>query len=412
MSRLAPLRHWGCKRLGVNAGRIVIVPPKPKAGTAMTKFKAMVVMLLGVALVFGAVFGFENFKGKMIHKAMANLRNPRQTVSTVVAKSQRWQNKIEAVGSTRAVNGANLSFQVPGIVSTIHFESGADVKKGDLLVGLNAADDIAHLDSLKAAAALAQLNYDRDRTLVHSDAVSQQTADTDLATLKSDQAQVVQQQALVDYKSIKAPFSGRLGIRQIDQGQYIAAGVPVVTLQQLDPIFVDFYLPQQSLAKIKVGQQVTARVDTYPDVTFSGNVSSINSLVDTATRNVQVRASLKNPDNKLLPGMFATIDIDVGAPNQYVTLPKTAIAYNSYGDIVYLVADKGTNTQGKPQRVAQQTFVTTGPTRGDQVAILKGVKDGDTVVSAGQVKLHNGTPVTINNAVEPSDNPNPSPVED
>lgn len=378
----------------------------------MKLFKPMLLMVLGVALVLGAVFGFEAFKGRMIHQALARLRNPPQTVSTVVASSQPWQSRIQAVGSTRGVNGANLSFQVSGIVSEIHFQSGADVKKGDLLIELSAADDIAHLDSLKATAALAQLNYDRDRRLVSTEAVSQQTADTDLATLKSDQAQVAQQQALVNYKSIRAPFAGRLGIRQVDRGQYIAAGIPVVTLQQLDPIFLDFYLPQQSLAQIKVGQIVTANVDTYPGVTFTGQVSSINSLVDTATRNVQVRATMENRDNRLLPGMFATIEIDVGAPQTYVTLPKTAIAYNSYGDMVYLVVGKAVQQSGKPQDVAEQTFVATGPTRGDQVAVLKGVKDGDTVVTAGQVKLHNGAPVMINNSVEPSDNPNPTPVED
>ncbi len=377
----------------------------------MKYIKPMIIMLLGVALVFGAAFGFEAFKGKMIRQAMEKLRNPPQTVSTVVARSQRWQSSIKAVGSTRAVNGANLSFQVSGIVSAIHFQSGTDVKKDDLLIELNAADDIAHLDALKATAALAQLNYDRDRKLVSTNAVAQQTADTDLATLKSDQAEVAQQQALVHYKSIKAPFSGRLGIRQVDQGQYIAAGAPVVTLQQLDPIFVDFYLPQKSLAKIKVGQAVAAKVDAYPGVTFDGKVTSINSLVDTATRNVQVRATLKNREDRLLPGMFATVDIEVGEPQNYITLPNTAVAYNSYGDIVYLVTSQTTNG-GKPQGIAQQTFVTTGPTRGDQVAILTGVKDGDTVVSAGQVKVHNGAPVTINNTVEPSDNPNPTPVED
>jgi membrane fusion protein (multidrug efflux system) len=286
------------------------------------------------------------------------------------------------------------------------------VKKGDPLVELSAADDIAHLDSLKATAGLAQVNYDRDRTLVTGDTVTQQTVDTDLATLKSDRAQVEQQQALVGYKTLKAPFSGRLGIREVDLGQYIPAGMPVVTLQQLDPIYVDFYLPQQSLAKIKVGQPVAAKVDTYPSITFSGEVSSINSLVDTATRNVQVRATLANPDNRLLPGMFATIDIDVGSPQDYVTLPTTAIAYNSYGNIVYLVVKKPTGKNAASEGVAQQTFVTIGPTRGDQVAILKGVKDGDAVVSAGQMKLHNGTPVKINNEVQPADNPNPSPVED
>lgn len=378
----------------------------------MKRLKPMIIMLLAVGVVFGAVFGFEILKAKMIHKALAKLRNPPQTVSTVVARSQPWRSKLEAVGSLRAVNGANLSFQVPGIVSALHLKSGSDVKKGDPLVELSAADDIAHLDSLKATAGLAQVNYDRDRTLVTGDTVTQQTVDTDLATLKSDRAQVEQQQALVGYKTLKAPFSGRLGIREVDLGQYIPAGMPVVTLQQLDPIYVDFYLPQQSLAKIKVGQPVAAKVDTYPSITFSGEVSSINSLVDTATRNVQVRATLANPDNRLLPGMFATIDIDVGSPQDYVTLPTTAIAYNSYGNIVYLVVKKPTGKNAASEGVAQQTFVTTGPTRGDQVAILKGVKDGDAVVSAGQMKLHNGTPVKINNEVQPADNPNPSPVED
>lgn len=378
----------------------------------MKRLKPMIIMLLAVGVVFGAVFGFEILKAKLIHKALAKLRNPPQTVSTVVARSQPWRSKLEAVGSLRAVNGANLSFQVPGIVSTLHLKSGSDVKKGDPLVELSAADDIAHLDSLKATAGLAQVNYDRDRTLVTGDTVTQQTVDTDLATLKSDRAQVEQQQALVGYKTLKAPFSGRLGIREVDLGQYIAAGMPVVTLQQLDPIYVDFYLPQQSLAKIKVGQPVAAKIDTYPSITFSGEVSSINSLVDTATRNVQVRATLANPDNRLLPGMFATIDIDVGSPQDYVTLPATAIAYNSYGNIVYLVVKKPTGKNAASEGVAQQTFVTTGPTRGDQVAILKGVKDGDAVVSAGQMKLHNGTPVKINNEVQPADNPNPSPVED
>ena len=378
----------------------------------MKQIKPMIIMLLAVGIVFAAVFGFEIFKGKMIQKAMVKLRNPSQAVSTVVAKSQPWTSKIEAVGSLRAVNGANLSFQVSGIVSALHFQSGSDVKKDQSLVELSAADDIAHLDSLKATAALAQLNYDRDHSLVSSDAVTQQTVDTDLATLKSDRAQVEQQQALVDYKSLRAPFPGRLGIRQVDLGQFIAAGTPVVTLQQLDPIFVDFFVPQQSLARIKAGQPVTAKVDTYPEISFSGEVSSVNPLIDTATRNVQVRATLKNRDDKLLPGMFATVDIDVGAPQNYVTLPKTAVAYNSYGDIVYLVVKKPGNEKGAPQEVAEQTFVTTGPTRGDQVAILKGIKDGDTVVTAGQMKLHNGAPVIVNNEVQPADNPNPTPVED
>ena len=374
--------------------------------------KRMMIMLIAVGVVFGLFFGFQAFKAKMISKAIAALRNPPQTVSTMTARSQQWTTRLKAVGSIRAVNGANLSFQVAGIISAIHFESGSHVKKGASLVELNSAEDIARLNALKATTALAQLTYDRDKALIQSHAVSQQTVDTDLANLKNDLAQVEQQQALVDYKIINAPFSGRLGIRQVDLGQYVAAGAPVVTLQQLDPIYLDFYLPQQALAQIKVGQIVTAKVDTFPNETFSGKVSSINALVDTATRNVQVRATIANSDEKLLPGMFATVEIDVGAPQNYVTLPMTAIAYNSYGNIAYVVQNLSQNAQGEQQGVAHQTFVTTGPTRGDQVAVLTGIKDGDVVVTAGQVKLRNGVPVTVNNSVQPPNNPNPNVNED
>jgi membrane fusion protein (multidrug efflux system) len=373
--------------------------------------KRMLIMLIAVAVVFGAVFGFEAFKNVMIKRFISGLSNPPQTVSTMVAKSQLWSSTIEAVGSARAINGVNLSAQVAGTVSAIHFTSDSDVKQGTLLLELSAADDVAHLDALKATTELARITYDRDKTLLSTKAVSQQTVDSDKWALANDEAQVAQQQALVDYKFIKAPFTGRIGIRLVDLGQYIPAGTTIASLQQLDPIFVDFYLPQQSLAKIKVGQQVAAKVDTYPGANFAGEISAINSLVDTATRNVQVRATLKNPDGRLLPGMFITVDIDVGTPQNYVTLPQTAIAYNSFGNIVYIVEDKGKDAKGQPQLSAKQTFVTTGATRGDQVAVLTGVKDGDTVVTAGQVKLRNGTPININNTVQPSDNPNPKPVD-
>jgi membrane fusion protein, multidrug efflux system len=374
-------------------------------------FRRMVIMLALVAAAFAAIFGFQAFKARMIQKAIAGLRNPPQTVSTITAATQPWQKRLEAVGSTRAEKGADLSAQVPGIVKAIHFQSGAKVEKGTLLVELEAADDVAHLQSLKAAEALAQLNYDRSSHLLKTDAVSKQTADTDLATLKSDQAQVAQQQALIGYKSITAPFSGRLGIRQVDLGQYIAPGTPIVTLQQLDPIFVDFYLPQQALAEIRGGQVVTAKVDTYPDLKFTGKILAINPLVDTASRNVQVRATFGNPDEKLLPGMFVTVDIDVGAPQHYVTLPKTAIYYNSYGDIAYVVkeeAEKG----GEKKYVAQQVFVKTGDTRGDQVAVLTGVEPGAVVVSPGQNKLHNGSPVKIDNKISIPFSANPQVSEE
>ena len=369
--------------------------------------KRMIIMLALTGLVLGAVFGFQAFKSVMIAKFMATLSNPPQTVSTMTASSQEWRSQLEAVGSLRAVNGANLSGQVAGIVSAVHFESGADVKKGDLLLELQADDDKAKLDALKATASLARITFERDSNLVKTNAVSQQTVDTDKGNLRNAEALVAQQQALVDYKSIAAPFSGRLGIRQVDLGQYLAAGTTIVTLQQLDPIFVDFYLPQQALAQIKVGQDVTGKVDTYPNKTFVGKITAINSLVDTTTRNVQVRATLENHENLLLPGMFATIDIDTSAPQKFVTLPQTAIAYNSYGNIVYLVDEKGNDDKGQPKLFARQTFVTTGAMRADQVAVLTGVKEGDVVVTAGQIKLRNGSPIIVNNAIQPANDPNP-----
>jgi membrane fusion protein (multidrug efflux system) len=390
------------------------VPPqttRERSGTRHPLRKRMIIMLVLTGVVLAGVFGFEAFKNVMIHKYLATLTNPPQTVSTMVAASTEWRSQVEAVGTVRAVNGANLSPQVAGTVAALHFASGADVKKGDLLLELESADDVAHLAALKATAGLAQITYDRDRELVKTNAVSQQAVDTDEGNLKNAQALVAQQQALVNYKFIRAPFAGRLGIRQVDLGQYLAAGTTIVTLQQIDPIYVDFFLPQQSLAQIKVGQAATANVDTYPNRSFAGKVLAINSLVDAATRNVQVRAEFANKDNLLLPGMFATVDIDTGAPQKFVTLPQTAVAYNSYGDIVYLVDDKGKDANGKEQLVARQTFVTTGATRGDQVAIISGVKDGDTVVTAGQVKLRNGAPVLINNAVQPANNPNPKPAD-
>jgi membrane fusion protein (multidrug efflux system) len=371
-------------------------------------FKRMAFMLVTVAIVFGAIFGFETFKAKMISHAIAALRNPPQAVSAVTARPQEWATTLKAVGSTKAVQGANLSPQVSGIVSGLHFQSGTDVTKGDLLVELTAAADVAHLDALKASGELAQLNYDRDRAL-NANAITRQQVDTDLATLKNDQAQVAQQQALVDYKSIRAPFSGRLGIRQVDLGEYIAPGTSLVTLQQINPIYVDFYLPQKSLSNIKVGQPVTITVDAYAGTTFSGKISSMNSLVDSATRTVQVRATVDNAEKKLLPGMFVDVEIDLGQPHDYITLPKTAITYNSYGNLAYLIER---NERGKAEGVARQTFVTTGPTRGDQIAVLDGIKAGDLVVTAGQMKLRNGSPVTINNAVQPPSQPNPKLTEE
>ena len=367
----------------------------------------LAVLLLGgyLGLMGGFAF-FQQFKAKMIHQALAAMSNPPQTVSTTIATEQEWQPTLQAVGSLRAVNGATLSLEVGGVVDKIGFDSGQDVQAGQVLMQLRSDDDQAKLAALQASAALAQVNYERDLRQFKAQAVSQAVIDSDNYNLRNAKAQAAEQQAIVDKKTLRAPFAGHLGIRQIDLGQYLNPGTAVVTLQALDPLYVDFTLQQQALSQLKVGQQVVATVDAYPGQTFPGKVIAINPQVDTDSRNVQVRASLGNPDRRLLPGMFATISIDAGAKQQYVTLPQTAIAYNSYGSTVYLVEKDGTGS------IAKQSFVTTGATRGDQVAVLTGVKPGETVVTAGQIKLHNGAPVAVNNKVLPTDAANPTPAEE
>jgi membrane fusion protein (multidrug efflux system) len=364
--------------------------------------KRMVIMLLAVAVVLGGVYGFQVFKGMMIKKFMAQLASPPQTVSAAKVSYDEWQPRLEAVGSLRAVKGADLSLEVAGVVDAIMFNSGDDVTEGAPLLKLRAEDDIARLESLKATAELSAITYERDQKQFRIQAVSQATIDADAANLKNAKAQVAQQQAILDKKTLKAPFTGHLGIRSVDLGQFVNAGTAIVTLQALDPIYMDFFVPQQAIAQIKIGETVSIKIDAFADRTFAGEISAINPRVDASSRNVQVRATLKNADRKLLPGMYATVQIPTGAPQNYITLPQTAVTYSPFGDTVYVVEEKGADAKGEPQRIARQTFVTTGATRGDQVAILKGVGDGDMVVTAGQIKLHNGSIVMIDNAIKPT----------
>ncbi len=364
--------------------------------------KRMVIMLVTVAIVFGGIFGFQAFKAAMIKKFMSSMSQPPQTVSATKAATSPWQPSIEAVGSLRAVNGADLSLEVSGVVDSLSFNSGDDVTQGAPLLKLRSEDDQAKLESLQATAELNQITYDRDQKQFKLQAVSQATIDTDAANLKNAKAQVAQQQAILDKKFLRAPFAGHIGIRAVDLGQYLGAGTVIVTLQALDPIFLDFFVPQQSVAQVRLGQAVAVKVDAYKDQTFAGEITAINPRVDTSTRNVQVRATLKNADRKLLPGMYATVDIATGGPQNYITLPQTAITFSPYGDTVYIVDSKDGDAGGKPQLIARQSFVTTGATRGDQIAVLKGINDGDTVVTAGQIKLHNGSTVLIDNSITPT----------
>ena len=373
--------------------------------------KRMVLMLVAVGLVFGGIFGFEAFRSSMIKKFMSSMGAPPQTVATGKVEWQDWQTRLQAVGSLRAAKGADLALEVGGLVDAIAFNSGDEVAAGTVLLRLRADDDIAHLRALEATAELANVTLQRDQRQLLAQAVSQATIDTDAANLKNVRAQVAQQQATIDKKTLRAPFAGRLGLRAVDVGQYLTAGTAVVTLQSLDPIYADFHLPQQALAQVKIGQLVSVRVDTWPDQSFQGFIEAIDPKVDTTTRNVMVRAKLANPDHTLLPGMFARVEIDTSAPVRQLTLPQTAIAHSPYGDTIYVVDQKGVDAKGQPQLVARQTFVTTGPTRGDQIAVLKGLKEGDTVVIAGQNKLRNGTVVLVDNTVKPSDDAHPTPAD-
>ena len=373
--------------------------------------KRMLMMLVLVGVVLGGLFGFKAFVGGKIKEAMASMADLPQTVSAAKAASSDWQPRIDAVGSLRAVRGADLSLEVAGVVEEITFQSGDEVQAGQILLRLRNDDDVAKLQSLEATAQLAQITYDRDVKQLKAQAISQAIVDNDEANLRNAKAQVAQQKAMVDKKTLRAPFAGRLGLRQVDLGQFLSAGTVIATLQSLDPIFVDFLLPQQSVAQLSVGQTVRVKVDAFLGREFAGKITAINPKVETASRNIQVRATLPNRDQKLLPGMFATVELETGAPQRLVTLPQTAVSYNPYGSLVYIVDDKAKDTGGKPHPVARQVFVTTGATRDDQVAILKGVSEGDTVVTSGQVKLRNGVPLAIDNRIVPTNDAAPKPVD-
>ena len=382
--------------------------------------KRMIIMLLAVGLALFLIFGFGAFRSAMIKKFIATLQNPPQTVATVTATQTPWQPQMLSQGSLAAVQGANLSAEVAGIVDTIDFHSGQDVTKGQLLLTLRPNNDQAVLQQLKAVAAVNKTTYQRDLALFKAKAISMQTVDTDRGNMESAEAQVQSQIALMQEKQIHAPFTGRIGIRQVDIGQYLAAGTAIASLQQLDPIYVDFYVPQPALAVIRTGMTVHVTADAFPEQSFTGRIEALNSAVDTTSRMIEVQAALRNPGEMLRPGMFTRVAIDTSKPEPHVTLPQTAISYNPYGDTVFIV--KHTDTQAMKAEDAKaakahqpaptplyvrQQFVTLGETRGDQVAVLKGVAPGDQVVIAGQLKLHNGTPVEINNKVLPPDSASP-----
>ncbi|HET6459696.1 MAG TPA: efflux RND transporter periplasmic adaptor subunit [Syntrophales bacterium] len=374
--------------------------------------RRMLIMLAIVGLLFGGIFGYHAWKAHMLKKSMAGMQMPPVTVTAMKAELQSWQPQLKAVGSLRAMRGVDVTSEISGLVRTLHFKSGDDVKAGQLLVQLNADADIAQLHSLEAAAELAGTVYIRDRKQFDVQAISQATLDADAADLKSKRAQVAQQAALVDKKTIRAPFAGRLGISTVNPGQYINPGDKIVTLQSLESIFCDFLLPQQELSRISLGQKVIVTSDTFPGRNFDGRITAINPQVDASTRNFQAEATLANPKHELLPGMYVSVEIQAGSMERRLTLPQTAVTYNPYGDTAFIVEESGRGSDGKPILTVRQTFITVGSSRGDQIAILKGIKEGEVVVTSGQIKLKNGSMVVINNQVQPANEAAPQPVDE
>jgi len=358
--------------------------------------RRMIVMLVAVALVFGAVFGFQHFRDRMIRQYLAANRAPPVAVAAERAGTSAWQPRLEAVGSLRAVNGIDVSTEVAGVVESIDFRNGDTVAAGDVLVQLNADPDRAQLEAARVAAELAEVAFRRAREQFTVQAISRAALDTAAAELKSSRAQVQQQEALLARKTIRAPFAGRLGISSVSLGQYVNPGQAIVTLQTVDPIYVDFALPQQQLARIALDQPLTVTTNVYPGRAFAGRITAIAPRVDPATRNLQLQGTLPNPEARLLPGMFASVSIRVGAEEPRLTLPQTAISYNPYGSTVYVLEPTPDRSpQGEPIYTARQRFVETGERRGNAVAILSGVGEGELVVTAGQLKLRNGAPAIL-----------------
>ncbi|MCW8409550.1 efflux RND transporter periplasmic adaptor subunit [Legionella sp. PATHC035] len=374
--------------------------------------KQMIIMLVAVGILFGLIFGWKAIGNYMMSQYFLQMKSPAVTVSTMKVEASLWQPTLKSVGSMRARLGVNVTTELAGMVQTILFTPGALVKKGAVLAQLNADAEQGQLRSLQAQVELAKITYKRDKAQYAVRAVSRQTVDTDEWNLRNLEAQVAQQAATVQKKTIRAPFAGQLGINNINPGQYLNVGDTVTTLQALDPLYADFYLPQQDLAQLKVGQTVKVVSDTFPEKVFLGKITTIEPIVDSATRNVQVEATIPNPDYLLKPGMFTRVEVETGAKESHLTLPQSAISFNPYGDIVFLVKQSDQKDKNnKPILVVKQVFVTVGETRGDQIAVLKGLHEGDIVVTSGQLKLKNGSHVLINNKIQPSNEASPKVAE-
>ncbi len=372
--------------------------------------KRMIAMLVVTAAILG-VLGFVKYQ--QVRAAIAQgaaYRPPPEAVTTIVAKQESWPDALNAIGTITAVQGVTVSADLPGIVDRIEFESGGSVKEGDVLVRLDTRQEQAQLAAAEAASDLARVNFERLQGLANQSAISRVDYDRAAADQKQTEAKVAEIRAIIARKTICAPFSGILGIRLVNLGQYLSGGAPVVSLQKLDPIYAEFSLPQQYIGKARIGSRVRITPADRGGAKFSGQITAINSVVDESTRNIQIQATLANPQAKLRPGMFVETEVLLGTANRVIALPAPSINYAPYGDSVFIVTDIK-SPEGETYRGVRQQFVKIGPSRGDLVAVLTGVKPGEEVVTSGVFKLRNSTAVLVNNKTQPSVNRSPKPED-
>jgi len=370
-------------------------------------------MLLMLAVVAAVIAGLGFMKYRQVETAVhaaANFQPPPEAVTSIVAKQEHWPATMSVIGTMEAVQGVTVSADLPGVVAKINFQSGQFVNKGDVLVELDTRQEVSQLAALEAQRDLAKINYDRSQELNKQGVISRQEYDRAIADHKQTEANVAETQATIERKTIRAPFSGVLGIRKVNLGQYLAAGAAIVPLQSLNPIYVDFGVPQQESAKVRVGSTLQVVSEDLGGRQFNGRVTALDSLVDQTTRNIQVQATLPNPDGKLKPGMFVQVQFGIGTARDVVTLPASAISYAPYGDSVFVISEIK-DPKGQTYKGVRQQFVKVDGSRGDQVAVVSGINPGDEVVTSGVFKLRNGAAVTINNKVQPENNPAPNPAD-
>ena len=352
----------------------------------------LILVILLLVLLFGGIFGWKFFVGQKM-AAMMSAPPPPATIASAEVQLETWQPYLYSVGSVVATQGVFVTTEVPGQVERILFESGQQVAEGDVILQLDDSVDEADLEGLIAQLNLARLQFERARKLLKDRSVSQSEYDQSRAQLDSAEATVASKRAVIAKKKIRAPFRGQLGIREVDVGQYLSPGARIVPLQALDPVYVDYTLPERHFDTLAVGQAVRVEVQAYPGRVFEGSISAINPGIDPGTRSVRLRATLDNPGQLLRPGMFAEVRTVLPARDDILTLPRTAVTYNPYGESVFVIVEQD------GQQVVQNRRIRTGEARAGRVEIVDGLEAGEVVVSAGQVKLRNGQAVTIDNSV-------------